>query len=274
MQNESLKNNKVPFNKHIEKRFSTAATRYDTAIDIQSAVANHLKNIVCNLRQYLPDINTAIDIGCGTGLMTEKIFTLFPSVKIFGIDIAQNMVALFNKKFAGVNNVEAIHSDFLQLNCLTTFDMAFSSSALHWILPLDDTIKKVHQLLNKKAPFFCGMMVKGTFSDFLELKKQVAPEKSDNNLFLPSSQIIKLLKENGFSILEKEEKDFIITYNSTRDFMKKIHQQGTTATFLKSSPLVRKELEKLIVLYDKQFIGSKDEIEANYKTLFFYAQKL
>ncbi len=265
---------KTTYKNHIEKRFSSAAFTYDAANDIQLMVADHLQKMASHFMTKLEKAELAIDIGCGTGLMTEKMLVLFPVLEIVGLDIAEQMISLFNQKFLGKNNVRAITTDFLQFEYSKAFDLAFSSSALHWILPLESAITKVHSILRERALFLAGMTVAGTFRDFLRLKEKIAPAKAHNTQFTSYLAVMQILKENGFHILEAEEKSFIVQYNSTREFIMKLHQQGTTAATSGTPHLNRRELEMLMMLYDKEHSNTEGKIEINYEILFFCAEKL
>lgn len=72
-----------------------------------------------------------LDLGCGTGLELEEYFTLNPTAKITGIDLAPGMLNALKEKFKGKSLTLILGSYFetpLQTNA---FDAAVSVESLH-----------------------------------------------------------------------------------------------------------------------------------------------
>ncbi len=101
-------NDHTVLRKRVAKRFSLSATSYDTEQDIQHIVARRLNDLIACYKTKLIDIHNAIDIGCGTGIMSDKVHSLFPFLTITGVDIAPKMAMLFNKKFEDSKNVASV----------------------------------------------------------------------------------------------------------------------------------------------------------------------
>ncbi|MBX7172400.1 MAG: methyltransferase domain-containing protein [Pyrinomonadaceae bacterium] len=83
-----------------------------------------------------------LDLGCGTGDLTEKIAQ--SGAKVIGIDSSAKMIELAKAKFPNI--------DFRQLNAIDfelnqQFDAIFSNAVLHWILEKEKVIKQIYSHL-------------------------------------------------------------------------------------------------------------------------------
>jgi len=75
----------------------------------------HLKNWEGEYKQIphlLPsNINTMLDIGCGSGLELDEIFKKFPNLNVTGIDICQSMLDKLKDKHMD-KNIDLIQADY------------------------------------------------------------------------------------------------------------------------------------------------------------------
>jgi len=87
------------------------------------------KNIVAS---FLPDhTKTIIDLGIGTGLELERIFSRFPNAEVTGIDISKNMLNLLKKTYPD-KNINLYCESYLNYNFKKLYyDVALSVMALH-----------------------------------------------------------------------------------------------------------------------------------------------
>lgn len=72
-----------------------------------------------------------LDAGCGTGLSTAALVSVFPSAEVVGIDLSPEMLKKARKSLPG--------SVFLERDCgkpfdgLGTFDLVFSNALMQWL---------------------------------------------------------------------------------------------------------------------------------------------
>ena len=79
-------------------RFSNVASTYDRHADPQRALADSLSII-------MPDCNPneILEIGSGTGILTQLLINTYPVSKIHGIDLSLSMIKLCKKRFHACN---------------------------------------------------------------------------------------------------------------------------------------------------------------------------
>jgi len=76
-------------------------------------------------------IETLLDIGCGTGLELDTIFRRFPALSVTGIDMAEDMLAMLEKKH-GSKALTLIRDDYFRCPLeAERYDCAVSFETLH-----------------------------------------------------------------------------------------------------------------------------------------------
>ena len=77
------------------------------------------------------DTETLLDLGCGTGLELEEIFSLFPRMKVVGIDLTESMLGKLREKFPN-KDVELICGDYFEVPFgEKAFDCVVSFQTMH-----------------------------------------------------------------------------------------------------------------------------------------------
>lgn len=82
----------------ISAQFSQAAAQYDQHAPIQQRVA---KDLWAWTKQQLPQQFTpssCIDVGCGTGFLTQHLLAAYPHTPMHAVDIAQGMLTMVKNK--------------------------------------------------------------------------------------------------------------------------------------------------------------------------------
>ncbi|WAZ19631.1 class I SAM-dependent methyltransferase [Streptomyces cinnabarinus] len=97
-------------------------------------------------------VRNALDVGCGTGALTEELLTRLPTAAhITGLDVSADMLhharARTGEQAAG--RLEFRHGSLLDPEAVTgAFDAVFSNAALHWMYPrYDDCFARLRHLL-------------------------------------------------------------------------------------------------------------------------------
>jgi trans-aconitate 2-methyltransferase len=74
---------------------------------------------------------TILDVGCGTGRVTEQLATLVPRGRVLAIDASQEMVALAQQRLGA--RARVWRQDVLELDLPEPVDAVFSTATLHWV---------------------------------------------------------------------------------------------------------------------------------------------
>jgi tRNA (cmo5U34)-methyltransferase len=76
-----------------------------------------------------------LDLGCGTGLELPAIYARFPSARVVGIDLAEDMLALLRERCAGFDAETLCMSYFNYDFPPNAFDAVISVMSLHHFTP-------------------------------------------------------------------------------------------------------------------------------------------
>lgn len=130
-----MNNNKAPqLDKHqVRLAFDRAADTYDDFAALQYEVADRLleRLDVINI-----DINTVLDVGCGTGYCTRALGKLFKQAKIIGLDLAPAMVNRASQQHGRWRKGNYLAGDAESLPIKSnSVDLVFSNLALQWCDP-------------------------------------------------------------------------------------------------------------------------------------------
>ncbi len=247
-------------------RFSNVALTYDKHSEPQRTLADSLGNIMPNCKP-----NKILEIGPGTGILTQLLIDMYPGAHIHGIDISPSMINLCQEKFSNTNTSFEL-CDVLTYSNSNSYDLIASSSTLHWTNDLLFTLEKIYENLKPRGFFVLGMMLNGTLHEIRALKKKISPHKG-KGLILPSYiEFNNLLQKSKFNILKKFHYENRFSYSDTYTFMKAIHEQGVTTIPANNRPLNKTELSKLVNLYEDKY-KTNDGIYATYETSCYLLQK-
>ena len=103
------------------------ARTYDRSSEPQQSWAS---DVLARLGGIAPDA-TVLDVGCGTGRVTEALLDLVPRGRVLAIDASADMVALARDRLG--DPAEVWCQDVLDLDLDQPVDVIFSTATLHWV---------------------------------------------------------------------------------------------------------------------------------------------
>jgi trans-aconitate 2-methyltransferase len=117
------------------------ARTYDRSSQPQQAWAS---DVLARLGGIAGDA-TILDIGCGTGRVTELLVALVPDGRVLAIDASEEMVALARERLGERALVWC--QDALDLELDKPVDVVVSTAALHWVTDHDRLWARLAQAL-------------------------------------------------------------------------------------------------------------------------------
>ncbi len=87
-------------------------------------------DVLARLDGIAPDA-TVLDVGCGTGRVTEALLELVPRGRVLAIDASREMVALARERLGQRATVWC--QSALELELRDELDAVFSTATLHWV---------------------------------------------------------------------------------------------------------------------------------------------
>lgn len=103
------------------------AHTYDVSSQPQQAWA---ADVLGRVRGIAPDA-TVLDVGCGTGRVTEQLLELVPRGRVLAFDASPDMVKLARARLG--DQAEVFCQDVLWLQLPEPVDVVVSNAVLHWV---------------------------------------------------------------------------------------------------------------------------------------------
>ena len=206
--------------------FDRAAHRYDQSAKLQQQVARHLINLVST---HSKDPFSILDMGCGTGQVTEAVCRLYPESEVFALDFAEKMLMQTQSRLAKLGvAVNLVCADAEQLPfSANSFDLITSSLMLQWSNDLSSTLKTCNSTLNGNGKMVFSTFVEGTL---LEIKQswQIVDQSEHTSRFLSEEALQSMVGAVGFSRYEVVYETIIMTYSSVREMIQEMKQIGAS----------------------------------------------
>lgn len=148
---------------------------------------------------------TVLDVGCGTGDLTNKIHDF--GVCVTGIDQSEHMIKEARKKYPHLTFRIA---DATELTYKNNFDAVFSNATLHWIKKPKKALTSIYNSLKKDGRF-------------------VAELGGEGNVHQITSEIINQIKSVG---LPYKEEQFPWYFPSVGEYTTLMEEVGFTVTLV------------------------------------------
>ncbi|MBN2865897.1 MAG: malonyl-ACP O-methyltransferase BioC [Thiotrichales bacterium] len=279
---EPLKHSTPPVNRsHIKQHFSHAAPTYDEAAILQKTVAERVDE---RLALTTLDPRVIVDIGAGTGLLTEKVIQRYPQASVIAIDLSLAMLKhaeqrLKKRKFNWLpqsiwqnNGATLLNADAYALPLAdNSVDLLVSNLMLQWCDDLDSVFAEFRRVLRPE-----GLIMFTTFGpDTLkELKQAWAITDGVDahvNQFVDMHDIGDALIRNGFGQPVMDVEHFTLTYDKPMGVLKDLKAIGATnASLNRSKGLMGKQrFHNMLEAYET--LRSEGKIPATYEVVHGHA---
>ncbi|MEJ1937462.1 class I SAM-dependent methyltransferase [Nostoc sp. NIES-2111] len=144
-----------------------------------------------------------LDLGCGTGQLTEKIAQF--GAEVLGVDNSATMIEKARQNYPHLH-FEVADARNLQVD--KPLDAVFSNAVLHWVKEPEAAIANIHQALKLGGRFVAEFGGKGNIQQILEALYQalVAISISQPQIlspwYFPSiGEYVTLLEAQGFEVI-------------------------------------------------------------------------
>lgn len=145
----------MEMNKKVVTHWNEFSSDYDKLMEKDASYVQQLDNIVSYVDERPEKI---LDLGCGTGALTQRVLTKYPDTNVVCLDPATSMLDIVNKKFCFFN-VEAVqgsaHSMEFEDN---SFDYIITNWALHHLTNEDKILctKELYRVLKPGGKLILG----------------------------------------------------------------------------------------------------------------------
>jgi trans-aconitate 2-methyltransferase len=148
------------------------AWTYDVSSTPQQAWAED----VLSRLDGIPRDATILDVGCGTGRVTESLLTLVPAGRVLAIDASLDMVELARARLGDRAHVWC--QDVLELAVAEPVDVIVSTAALHWVTDHERLWQRLAAALRPSGILEAQCGGAGNIARVREVIEAVAREKA------------------------------------------------------------------------------------------------
>jgi malonyl-CoA O-methyltransferase len=194
----------------VAKNFSRNPDYYHLRAETQLLAAANVAELIAaqniNPQQIL-------EIGCGTGFLTDKLFDQFPEAEFTVTDISAAMLEFCQKQTAEIREQKGISAKFAENDICTDsppghFDLITSSLAFQWVPDLSGLFKRLQEKLTSEGKIICSTLAEGTFAT-------VKQRFSTAGVDFPSPKLF----------ADEEIKTFTRFFNSVEIFSETCHEK-------------------------------------------------
>ncbi|MDX8409857.1 MAG: malonyl-ACP O-methyltransferase BioC [Mariprofundales bacterium] len=264
-------------NSHIDRQrvaraFDQAARHYERFAVLQQEVAERLDSHL-NFTKIAP--KRMVDIGCGTGFLTERLRQRFPRASMVALDVAPSMCRICQQRL-GKRRLPwqarraLVAGDALHLPLADgCFDLVASNLTMQW---LPDPVAMLREMRRVLAPG--GLLLFSTFGrrTLEQLRCALASISSeDTGRVLPFPDVLRLgdtLQQQAVELPVTDSDLITLTYPDVTALVRELKGMGASASAIRhrgGGLGGRKLLSQLAEAYP---LGSDGRIRASFEVLY------
>ncbi len=204
----------------IIKCFNQGVKTYDQAAAVQLHVANALATRIKNI-----SANKILEIGCGTGVFSEKLILAFPTAHFLLTDITPNMVAECQQRFKQYPQVNYLCLDGENIADLSQkYDLIVSNMTLQWFENIPASLEKIIAQLAPNGKLIFSLLGEKSLHEWQHMCGEF--DITAGLKKFPQQSVLK----DRCNDLHLENELFQFSYQSAHGFLRSLKNLGATAT--------------------------------------------
>jgi len=253
----------------VAKHFSAAAFRYQNVTPVQAAMAESLFKKVCDYFVSKEPPRKILEIGCGTGRLTQQLCRGFPNAQITALDIAEQMVKTTAQSCPVVKVIQCDAETFLE-ETSDKFDLVISNATFQWFSDPLQAISNARNLLTEEGLIAIASFGQDTFTELRQAFEQAYALLK----LTPQSHVVDMIGTDTlqvrFPFCLFEEQYFQPIFADTQTFLRSLQAAGAVNAKKQIKPMNRQVYREMSHYYQKNFARTNAEgIFATYHTFNF-----
>lgn len=271
----------------VQKNFSQHAITYDQYAVVQKEMARDLLLKIKRTGKYFRKI---LEIGCGTGFLTELLAREYPLAQITATDIAPEMIVVAREKLAVFSNINYFVADGENLRADNvsfdpSFDLIVSNAVFQWFTDYTATFTQYHTYLGPGGYLIFSTLGAGTFKELYVCLEDGQKDKSPCKLgdhkihkkrevFIENKHLQKVIVNAGFQFAGVEEVTRLEYFDSCRYFLRALKMIGANNNLTEELAVqgLGAGIFSLIKSYDAMFLDERG-VPATYHCLFGWGRR-
>ncbi len=246
----------------IRNTFNTASSNYNDNALLQNEIANRLAE---KLKVISIKPQTIIDLGSGTGFLSEKTAKIFPNSILVCVDFAQQSL-LENSQ-----NLKVCANAYELPFASNSVDFIVSNLMMQWCPDLTTLFNECFRILKPQGLFLFTTFGPDTLKE-LKRSWSVVDSSAHVNNFIDMHDIGDQMLQSGFQSPIMEMENITLTYEKVVDLMHDLKAIGAQNVANRSKALTGKtKFKKMIEMYENYREDGK--LPATYEVIYGHAWK-
>ena len=235
----------LPSVAQVAKAFSQAAQHYDAVAGLQRQAADHLLERVADKL-----VGEVMDLGCGTGYLTQQLLTQVEVKRVLGVDVAPGMIDWCRQHISD-ERCDWLLADAQALPLATqSVDQVVSSLAIQWCVDQQALFGHVSRVLRPHGGFYATSLGPRTLVELRWAWQQVDTFQHVND-FVPQEQLATAMQP-FFGEVQVQSHTISLQFDTVTDILRSLKQLGASNHNAGASRglTTRKQIHRLSEAYE------------------------
>ena len=265
----------MPITKKVDKRqvrqhFSCHAREYDRYARVQQKVATRLVASLCD--DLLPR-QAALEVGCGTGLLSAQLLQRQPELKLILSDIAHGMSQHVQSVLPQAPGCDA---DAAALPFKDQgFGLVVSSSVYQWLNDLPNAFAEVARVLRPDGVFALALFAEKTLYELRTSHQAALPDTPSHGQNFPSLEAVAAALQGRFEIITLRSEFEVEWHADVPELLRSLKKIGAqNASQQRPSGFASRQVMQAMMTHYGEVYGSERGIPATYEVVYLLARRL
>lgn len=256
----------LKYKQKVNQSFSKAAQNYHEQAEIQKKVAEGLTASVRPWKDIIPP-GPILEVGCGTGFLTERIIAEFPNRKFVVTDVSEEMLRFTSNRLTS-NEIDFKVLDVDRIeDPKPEYALIVSNFTAQWFEDTAIGLEKLTNMLKPGGLLLTAFPGNHSFDEWYACCLELGLPYTANPLPDVEEVVVKL--SLGPVQIDYYENDLFQHFNSSMDFFRHLKEVGV-ATSTTGKSLSPKQLKLLTKFWDKK---TEEQIKAKWHVVYLAVKK-
>ncbi|MDQ2076323.1 malonyl-ACP O-methyltransferase BioC [Marinimicrobium sp. ABcell2] len=207
--------------RRVANSFSRAASSYDRVARLQRAVSERLLEL---LPKSAVEATRILDLGCGTGYITERLAQNRPGAQVLGLDLAEGMLHFARGQRSMPAQWLCADAEALPL-APDSLDLVYSSLSIQWCEQVSGLFNELQRVIMPGGTLAFSTLGPGTLRE-LKQAWQAVDGYVHVNRFLPMEDLEAALTAAGFVDIQWHREERVLHYAQLGDLTRELKALG------------------------------------------------
>jgi len=250
----------------VRRKFSVSAPVYDALTRLQEGIGKELLGRLNAARGY----EYVLDVGMGTGRLTQALAKKFPDAFVVGIDLAEGMVKRARHR---AFDFQIIQADAQNLPFKPgTFDLLISNVAYQWVYDLGAAFDQAWKCLCPGGDFVAAIFGRESLHELFDSMAAVSQGKLAHSRLPSKTAVAAALRAAGFERVEVNTEHVLCSFEDMWALLVWLKNIGANA-LPREGFVGKRMLDAANEYYQSNFSLPQDGIKATFEVIWVEARK-